>query len=138
MMPVNSFDVEYLKPGMRCRWVNWRSQEGQLLYHAQAEGYEYATEQDVVTVVKQNKDRKILNGDVVLMKIPEAKYAAAMKALVLRSKMAAGVTAEAAQEELKGLHKKSGGHLTPFAPDMAQLDRMIDANQAVTLGVTKS
>ena len=138
LMPPNTNDVRYLVPGIRCRWVNWKSREGQMMYAAQAEGYQHATKNDVECVVKPNKEGKFINGDLVLMKISEAKYASAMKALVLRTKMAAGATAEAAMEEMKGLMKRSGGHLTPFAPDKAQLDRLIDANQVVTHNVTRS
>jgi hypothetical protein len=138
LMPPDTFEVRYLVPGIRCRWVNWKSREGQMMYAAQAEGYSHASKNDVECTVKPNKEGKFINGDVVLMKISEARYASAMKALVLRTKMAAGATAEAAMEEMKGLMRRSGGHLTPFAPDQAQLDRLIDANQAVTHNVTRS
>jgi len=138
LMPPATFDVRYLVPGIRCRWVNWKAKEGAMMYGAQAEGYQFANKNDVECTIKPNKEGKFLNGDVVLMKISEARYASAMKALVLRTKMAAGQTAEAAMEEMKGLMKRSGGHLTPFAPDQAQLDRLIDANQAVTHTVTRS
>lgn len=138
LMPPDTFEVRYLVPGIRCRWVNWKAREGQMMYAAQAEGYLYANKNDVECTVKPNKEGKFINGDVVLMKIAESRYASAMKALVLRTKMAAGTTAEAAMEEMRGLMKRSGGHLTPFAPDQAQLDRLIDANQAVTHNVTRS
>lgn len=138
LMPPDTFEVRYLVPGIRCRWVNWKAREGHMMYAAQAEGYLFANKNDVECTVKVNKEGKFLNGDVVLMKIAEARYASAMKALVLRTKMAAGQTAEAAMEDLKGLVKRSGGKLTPFAPDVAQLDRLIEANQAVTQSVTRS
>ena len=138
MMPPDMFNVRYLVPGIRCRWVNWKAREGQMMYTAQAEGYLYASKNDIECTVKPNKEGKFINGDVVLMKISEARYASAMKALVLRTKMAAGQTAEAAMEEMRGLQKRSGGHLTPFAPDQVQLDRLIDANQAVTQHITRS
>lgn len=138
LMPPDTFEVRYLVPGIRCRWINWKSREGQMMYAAQAEGYQFANKNDVECTVKPNKEGKFINGDIVLMKISEARYASAMKALVLRSKMAAGATAEAAMEEMKGLMKRSGGHLTPFAPDKAQLDRLIESNQAVTQHVTRS
>lgn len=138
LMPPDTFDVRYLIPGIRCRWVNWKAREGQMMYAAQAEGYTYANKNDVECTVKPNKEGKFINGDVVLMKISEARYASAMKALVLRTKMAAGSTAEAAMEEMRGLMKRSGGKLTPFAPGTEQLDKLIEANQVVTQHVTRS
>lgn len=126
LMPPDTFDVQYKIPGIRCRWVNYRSRDGQMLAQAQAEGYEFCSPNDVNTTIAP-KEGRFYNGDVVLMKISEARYAAAIKSVVLRSKLAAGKSFEKAQEELHQLGRKSGGQLTPYEPDQKDLDRMIQS-----------
>lgn len=124
LMPPNTFDVQYLIPGIRCRWVNYRSRDGQMLSQAQAEGYEFCTPNDVKTTI-EHKDGRFVNGDVVLMKISEARYASAMKALVIRSKLAAGKNFEQAMDELHSLGRRSGGKISAFVPSEKDLDVMV-------------
>jgi hypothetical protein len=128
LMPPNTFDVQYLVPGIRCRWVNYKSRDGQMLSQAQAEGYEFCTPQDVRTIVA-HKEGRFVNGDVVLMKIAEAKYASAMKALVLRSKLAAGKNFQDAMDELHSLGKRSGGKLSAFVPSEKDLETMMPSTK---------
>jgi hypothetical protein len=126
LMPPDTFDVQYKVPGIRCRWVNYRSRDGQMLAQAQAEGFEFCSPNDVNTTVAV-KEGRFYNGDVVLMKIAESRYAAAIKSVVLRSKLAAGKSYEKAQDELHQLGRKSGGQLIPYTPDEKDLDRMIQS-----------
>jgi hypothetical protein len=89
MRPAFSFDVKYKKPGIICKWCNWRSREGHDLFIHQSMGGEFATVDDVETVLQPNKEGKFVIDDVVLIKFPERVYNAAIKANVVRSYTAA-------------------------------------------------
>ena len=128
LMPPDTFEVQYKIPGIRCRWINYKARDGQMLASAQAEGYEFCSPNDVQTTVAA-KEGRFYNGDVVLMKISEARYASAMKALVVRSKLAAGKNFQKAMDELHQLGRKAApGHLVPYEPDVKDLEKILQNN----------
>lgn len=137
LSPPETFEVQYLRPGIRCRWVNFKATGGSHYDRMCAAGYTVATPQDVKTICTANKEGRFIVGDLLLMKIEESKYAAAIKANVLRAKLATGQRLEEATKELNELafrHTKGQPGvptIRPFTPTEKELEAAVGANQAV-------
>lgn len=138
LTPPNTADVLYLRSGIKCRWINYKAMDGQLLFQARAAGFRFATQHDIESVI-QPTNGKFVYGDVVLMKIDEKLYNQALKANSVRARLATGETMKNAMKEIhevanQGLPRGQKQKITPYVPPLDEVDKLIEAEQAQRSG----
>lgn len=76
----SALDIKIKRNEYAYRWVNRLAQEGGNYTKALSIGYSNATEEDIEVVDKNTlRDKTIIVGDLILMKMPKLKYIAALK-----------------------------------------------------------
>jgi len=128
-------NIKSKNPNVSFRWIEFKAQDGLRFSQAQAQGWQVATEQDIVldnVISPYRKDggSKFINGDIILMKMDRRRYLGALKhkhnvaaalndASVLRT-----VTAKqtvAALESAGAAKAENLGKMSVFTPGAADL-----------------
>lgn len=128
-------NVKTKNPNLSFRWINFKAGDGLRYSQAQAQGWQNATYadcaiagEDIPEVYK--KDGKIINGDVILMKIDRATYLGALKNKHNQALHLAGHSGhhqEAARrvgQEIGGIPKEATGKISVFQPSAADLTKI--------------
>lgn len=128
-------NVKSKNPNLSFRWINHKAGDGLRYSQAVAQGWANATPTDCAIAGQSIptvylKDGKIINGDLILMKIDRAAYLGALKnkhnqALHLAG--ASGHHREAARrvgQEIGTMPKHAAGKINVFQPSATELDRL--------------
>lgn len=145
-------NVKAISPEVSLRWIEFKAQDGMRFSQAQAQGWQVATATDIVdgakSPYKQDGGSKLINGDLILMKMSRPKYLGALKykhqiaAALNDPSILKTVSAQKATQALANAgaaRKDVQGKITVFTPGAADLTNTplstpAGANEVARLG----